>query len=88
MYHPSSDPTNPPLAYRRHLPPAEAGGTLDGKSLESVGGQTSVAIVGGGITGLSAALHLAESISKPLSWRLGTSPSAPLAGPSGRWFPI
>lgn len=61
MYHPSSDPTNPPLAYRRHLPPAEAGGTLDGKSLESVGGQTSVAIVGGGITGLSAALHLAES---------------------------
>jgi glycine/D-amino acid oxidase-like deaminating enzyme len=55
MHHPSSDTASPPQAYRRHVPEPDAGDTLDGVD------RTSVAIVGGGITGLSAALHLAQS---------------------------
>lgn len=54
MYHPSRDRSDPPKVYqdRATIAPSAA---LDGDI------RTDVAIVGGGITGSSAALHLAES---------------------------
>jgi glycine/D-amino acid oxidase-like deaminating enzyme len=55
MYHPKADTAAPPLAYTRLAPDAPQGDTLDGVH------RTPVAIVGGGFTGLSAALHLAEA---------------------------
>jgi glycine/D-amino acid oxidase-like deaminating enzyme len=55
MHHPSSDTAGPPSAYRRSVPAAAPTDTLEGTD------RTSVAIVGGGITGLSAALKLAEA---------------------------
>lgn len=55
MYHPSADLFGPPLAYTRTAPPAPACLVLDGPH------RTSVAVIGAGITGASAALHLAEA---------------------------
>ena len=55
MHHPNSDTAAPPRAYASLAPPAPASETLDGTH------RTPVAIVGGGFTGLSAALHLAEA---------------------------
>jgi glycine/D-amino acid oxidase-like deaminating enzyme len=54
MYHPSTDLADPPQAYRGRVPNVPAGDALDGMD------RTAVAIIGGGITGLSAALNLAE----------------------------
>src|SRR6185437_12021491 len=54
MYHPSRDRSDPPRVYRARTTPAPSD-TLEPDS------RTDVAIVGGGITGLSAALHLAEA---------------------------
>src|ERR1700761_2836243 len=54
MHHPSSDAAHPPQAYRQGRQVVLAEDTLDGTD------RTAVAIIGGGITGLSAALNLAE----------------------------
>jgi glycine/D-amino acid oxidase-like deaminating enzyme len=55
MYHPNADRSEPPRAYRRLAGDPPARDTLAGEH------RTDVAIVGAGLTGLSAALHLAEA---------------------------
>jgi glycine/D-amino acid oxidase-like deaminating enzyme len=55
MFHPSADTASPPQAYRRSAPAPPPCLVLDGTH------RTSVAIIGAGFTGLSAALHLAEA---------------------------
>jgi glycine/D-amino acid oxidase-like deaminating enzyme len=55
MHHPSADIASPPRAYTQNAPPAPPGFVLKGPH------NTSVAVIGAGFTGLSAALHLAEA---------------------------
>jgi glycine/D-amino acid oxidase-like deaminating enzyme len=55
MHHPNADTSSPPRAYDRLAPPAPPSFVLTGDH------ETSVAIVGAGFTGLSAALHLAQA---------------------------
>ena len=55
MFHPNEDPASPPRAYTGAAPPAPPCFLLNGAH------RTSVAVVGAGFTGLSAALHLAEA---------------------------
>lgn len=76
MHHPSADVAPPPRVYSQAAPPVPPVFTLDGAH------HTAVAIIGAGITGLSAALHLAEAgvavtvvDAKAISW-----------GASGRAF--
>lgn len=53
MHHPNDDRSGPPQAYTRRAAPLPAAAVVPAT--------TDVAIIGGGITGLSAALHLAEA---------------------------
>ncbi len=55
MHAPLDDTQPPPEAYTRGVPPAAGNGPL--REARRVG----VAVIGAGLTGLSAALHLAES---------------------------
>ncbi|MDR3537276.1 MAG: FAD-dependent oxidoreductase [Acetobacteraceae bacterium] len=55
MHHPSDDTAGPPQAYVRSAPPSPSRFVLDADH------RTTVAVVGAGFTGLSAALHLAEA---------------------------
>ncbi len=55
MHHPRADIASPPQAYARTAPPAPSRFVLHADH------RTSVAIIGAGFTGLSAALHLAET---------------------------
>ena len=54
MYHPGADIASPPRAYARTAAPTPPCIVLSGSH------RTSVAVIGAGFTGLSAALHLAE----------------------------
>ena len=54
-YQPLSDHANPPAIYVRHAPEAPAAPPLSRSS------RVQVAVIGGGFTGVSAALHLAEA---------------------------
>ena len=55
MYQPLSDRAGPPDVYVRNAPPPPPTQVLEGQR------NVSVAVIGGGFTGLSAALHLAEA---------------------------
>ena len=55
MYHPSADPTAPPDVYTTSAPPPPPTQALEN------GRHVAVAVIGGGFTGLSTALHLAEA---------------------------
>jgi glycine/D-amino acid oxidase-like deaminating enzyme len=55
MYHPLSDRAGPPDVYARSAPPPPPTQPLEGER------SVSVAVIGGGFTGLSTALHLAEA---------------------------
>jgi glycine/D-amino acid oxidase-like deaminating enzyme len=55
MHTPSSDQADPPSVYTRAAPPAPPAVPLTGRP------HVDVAVIGAGFTGLSAALHLAES---------------------------
>jgi len=55
MFHPTEDPESPPRAYTRRAPSAPPAFVLSERL------RTSVAVIGAGFTGLSAALHLAEA---------------------------
>ncbi|MEJ0018273.1 MAG: FAD-binding oxidoreductase [Acetobacteraceae bacterium] len=55
MHEPLSDRNGPPDVYVRGAPPPPPTQTLDGQR------HVAVAVIGGGFTGLSTALHLAES---------------------------
>jgi glycine/D-amino acid oxidase-like deaminating enzyme len=75
MYEPSSDQAAPPAIYARHAPAAPASlplaeaGRISGRRIPAnhisgnhvSGNHVSAAVIGGGFTGLSAALHLAEA---------------------------
>ena len=55
MYQPLSDTAGPPDVYTQSAPPAPSTRPLEGR------GHVSVAVIGGGFTGLSTALHLSET---------------------------
>ena len=55
MYQPLSDKAGPPGVYVRSAPPTPPTQQLEGQS------NVTVAVIGGGFTGLSTALHLAEA---------------------------
>ena len=55
MYQPSADPTAPPEVYTASAPPPPPTRALEN------GRHVAVAVIGGGFTGLSTALHLAEA---------------------------
>ncbi len=55
MYEPMSDAAGPPDVYVRGAPPAPATQRLEGRR------HVAVAVIGAGFTGLSTALHLAET---------------------------
>jgi len=73
---PADDPSPPPDAYARSAPPRQPFPRLAGYVAAPV------AIVGGGITGLSAALHLAEAGVRPVVLERGQVAQ----GASGRAF--
>ncbi len=73
---PAEDPSPPPDAYARSAPACPAFPRLAGDVTAPV------AIVGGGITGLSAALHLAEAGVRPVVLERGQVAQ----GASGRAF--
>ncbi len=55
MHHPTADRAPPPQAYTQRAPPPPPAQVLTGPQ------RTDVAVIGAGITGLSAALHLAQA---------------------------